>query len=208
MRLLVTAFEPFGKSPINSSERTLRALEENPPAGVELITELLPVERIAGPERLLAAFEQAQPDAALCLGQAAGANVLRLERVAVNLLDYNIPDNAGEQVQDAPIVEGGPDAYFATLPLRRMQAASERVGTPCEISLSAGAYLCNQVFYTLRHHTAQRQLDVPVGFLHLPLLPTQLSGELMSKPCMAVETICEGLRSALEVLGPGARDAV
>ena len=201
MRILLTAFEPFGKHPVNVSERALAVLAERGVTGAELHTALLPVERIDGPRRLLAAFDETQPDAAICLGQAGGRRGLQLERIAVNLLDYRIPDNAGERIQDAPVVQGGPAAYFSRLPLRRMQRAMEEAGAETELSLSAGAYLCNQVFYALSHHVAEQGLTTPVGFVHLPLLPEQAEIEPEAVPTMELATIVAGLRAGLAALG-------
>lgn len=170
MRILITGFEPFGESSVNPSERLVRTLAGRQLPGVDLSTRILPVDTLRAPQELLAALDEVQPEAVICLGEAARRARVSIERVAVNLLDFTIPDNSGQKLQDLPVVPGGPDAYFSTLPVRRLHAALLAAGIPAELSLTAGAYLCNQVMYTLLHALQGR---IPAGFIHLPLLPEQ-----------------------------------
>jgi len=174
MRILITGFEPFGESSVNPSERLVNTLASRSFTGVELSTRILPVDTQRAPQQLLAALEEVQPEAVICLGEAARRAKISIERVAVNLLDFVIPDNSGQKLQDLPIIPGGPDAYFSTLPVRRLHSALLNAGIPAELSLTAGAYLCNQVMYTLLHALhSQGQGHIPAGFIHLPLLPEQ-----------------------------------
>ena len=206
MKILVTGFEPFGGSPLNPSEQVVRALAgqgelaPEPVSRAIVTTAILPVDRFRGPEALRSALERTQPDAVLCLGEAARRATLSIERVAINLMDYRIPDNAGQQVTDTPIVQGGPAAYFATLPVRAMLAAVQGAGVPVELSLSAGTYLCNQVFYELLHQLCDREPAVPAGFIHLPSLPEQASQASPPYPSMALDIMLKGVRAALAVL--------
>ncbi len=201
MTLLLTGFEPFGGSDVNPSEQAARALDGETVGGRRITTAILPVDRARGPECLLAAIQQHRPDAVVCLGLAAGRAVISVERVAVNLLDFTIPDNAGNQTVDQPITPGGPAAYFATLPVRAMVEAMRAAGVPAELSLSAGTFLCNQVMYTLLHAAAQEGLTRPGGFIHLPALPEQAARAAAPLPSMTLETILRGLRAALAVIG-------
>ncbi|NMD31815.1 MAG: pyroglutamyl-peptidase I [Chloroflexi bacterium] len=205
MHILVTGFEPFDGSPVNPSMLAAEALAQTPPPGLAVTTAILPVDRLGGPARLLEALQTVNPRAVVCLGEAGGRAAISIERVAVNLMDYRIPDNRGETVTDQPIDPAGPAAYFSTLPVRAMQEAILAAGIPAELSLTAGAYLCNQVMYTLLHHLAQTRQTIPAGFIHLPSLPQQavLRGKPM--PTLGLETILAGLRAALAVL---ARQAV
>lgn len=195
MKILLTGFEPFGGSTLNPSEQVVKALAAQPPAGIELVTAILPVERHAGPQRLLEAVQAAQPQAVLCLGEAGGRALVCIERVALNLLDYRIPDNAGESCQDEPIFPDGPAAYFSTLPLRAMLAAVQAAGVPVELSLSAGAYLCNQVLYTLLH-----TCPIPGGFIHLPSLPEQVTALGRALPSMGLAESQKAVRAALAAI--------
>lgn len=195
MKILLTGFEPFGGSAINPSTLVVQKL------GTDAIgTAILPVDRVRGPQALLAALDQHQPDVLLMLGQAAGRAAISIERVAVNLMDYRIADNSGQMVTDEPIAPNAPAAYFATLPVRAMLNALLAAGIPAELSLSAGAYLCNQVMYVALHHIAQRGLPTRAGFVHLPMLPEQVTAEPRVLPSMALATIVEGVAVLLKSL--------
>ncbi|MBN2146860.1 MAG: pyroglutamyl-peptidase I [Anaerolineales bacterium] len=198
MKLLLTGFEPFGGSTVNPSEQVAHTLNGHVIGGFEITSTILPVTRSEGPARLLEALENIQPDAVICLGEAPRRAAISIERIAVNLLDYRIPDNAGTQVQDEPIVPGGPAAYFVTLPVRVMLDAIRSAAVPAELSLSAGTYLCNQVLYTLLHNLAACQTDILAGFIHLPALPEQAVSD--QRPSMALETMIKGITAAIEVI--------
>lgn len=200
MKLLLTGFEPFGGSGVNPSQQIVQALAQKGVAGVELCTAILSVDRVGGPAAALAAVQAHQPDAVLCLGQAARRPALSIERLAVNLLDYAIPDNAGNRVVDEPVVvAGGPAAYFATLPVRRMLASVQAAQVPCELSLSAGAFLCNQVFYAVLHYLALNRPAVRAGFIHVPALPEQVVSK--PAPSMSLETMIMGVQTAITAIG-------
>ncbi len=200
MKILLTGFEPFGASPINPSEQVVRALARAPLHEIEIVTAILPVERVRGPATLLRAFEQTHPDAVLCLGEATRRMAISIERVAINLLDYRIADNTGEQISDAPIVPNAPAAYFTTLPARAILHAVRAAGVPAELSLSAGAYLCNQVTFELLHYLAQNHLATPVGFIHLPALPIQAAHRDLLIPTMSLDTMLVGIQAALAAI--------
>ncbi len=207
MRILLTGFEPFDDSPVNPSEQVVKRLAQRGVEGVELCTAILPVARLEGPQALLQALEQHQPEAALCLGQSGGRARLSIERVAVNLLDYEGADNRGQTSRDEPVNAGGPAAYFATLPVRRLLEAVQAAGVPADLSLSAGSYLCNQVLYTLLHHLAMHQLSIPAGFIHLPYLPEQVAA-MQGRglvPSMALETMAKGIEAVLTELSKSQR---
>jgi len=138
----------------------------------------------------------------LSLGVAGGRAALSVERVAVNLLDYRIPDNSGLQTRDRPILPGGPAAYFATLPVRGIYEAIRSAGVPVELSLSAGAFLCNQALYEMLHYLADKGHEIPAGFIHLPALPEQAAPREGGKvPSMSLETMQRGVAAAIKVLG-------
>ena len=200
MKVLITGFEPFDKSPINPSQILVNEAPEKFPGGIELGKAILPVEKTAGPQVLLEALNRHQPDAVICFGLAVGRPTISLERVAVNLMDYRIPDNTGETVQDQPIYPEGPAAYFSTLPLRAMQNALQANDIPAELSLSAGAYLCNQIFYTLMHHLAEQNQTIPAGFIHLPACPEQAAHFDKPIPTMNLAMIHSALPILLETL--------
>lgn len=200
MKVLLTGFEPFGGSEVNPSEQVVRMLARRPPRGIRLATAILPVEQETGPAALLRALEEARPEAVICLGEAAGRAAVCVERVAINLLDYRIPDNAGRQTTDQPIVPGGPAAYFATLPVRAIQEAIREAGLPTELSLSAGAFLCNQVMYILLHALHESGRRIPAGFIHLPALPEQAARRSPPIASMSLADMCRAVSIALRVV--------
>lgn len=208
MRILITGFEPFGGSSLNPSQQVVQCLSNRPLSEIELHTAILPVEHRRGPQQLLRALELYQPQAVICLGEAGGRATLSLERVAVNLVDDQIADNAGEQWLDQPVVPGGPAAYFVTLPVKKMLQAILAAGVPAELSLSAGAYLCNQVAYTLLDYLAihGQSNSIPAGFIHLPKLPEQAAAQKLanpkanSLPTMNLETQVQGITAGLNAL--------
>ncbi|MEP7200887.1 MAG: pyroglutamyl-peptidase I [Chloroflexota bacterium] len=200
MKLLLTGFEPFGGSTINPSEQTVCALAHDGIAGVELRTAILPVDRVRGPATAIHAISDFQPDAILCLGEASRRLALSIERVAINLMDYRMADNSGHLATDEPIAPAGPAAYFVTLPVRAMLAAARAAGVPAELSLSAGAYLCNQVTYEVLHFLATNNLTTPAGFVHLPALPQQAVTSYPVMPSMGLETMTRGVRAAIGAL--------
>jgi pyroglutamyl-peptidase len=198
--ILLTCFEPFDGSPVNPSEQVACVLATDPPAGMDLHTATLPVDRHGAPSALLAALEATQPRAVLCLGEASRRPAVSIEHVAVNLMDYRIADNKGEQVSDLPVIPGAPAAYFSTLPMRRLLDALLAAGIPAELSLSAGAFLCNQIFFTLLHHLAENSKSFPAGFIHLPSLPQQAAAQPAPIASMSLETSVRAIRLLLEIL--------
>ncbi len=200
--LLLTGFEPFGEESVNPSW-TLAESQHGPAGGGWRVEALcLPCTFGGAGLALCEALRRHRPAAVLCLGLAAGRSELGLERVAVNLVDARIPDNAGEQPIDQPVVPGGPAAHFARLPLRAMVAAARRAGAPAGLSLSAGSYVCNHVFYTLLH-TLRRQPDVAAGFLHVPLADATLPDADRSRPRVPLALQRAGLQAMLRVLTHG-----
>ncbi len=173
MKILITGFEPFGEYSINPSKMLVESLSEGDYCGIKLIKAILPVDQAEAPKLMVKLINQHQPGAILAFGQAMGRPKISLERVALNLQDFRIPDNQGVTLTDQPIHPDGPAAYFTTLPIRKMVTSLCEAGIPATISLSAGAYLCNLIFYTIMHTLALCMSNIPAGFIHLPALPEQ-----------------------------------
>jgi pyroglutamyl-peptidase len=179
MKVLVTGFEPFGGDTVNSSADAVAALAARWTGPDELVTAVLPVEfdqvRAAdGP--LLTLLDQHAPDVVVAVGLADGITQVRLERVAINLMDARIPDNGGAQPVDAPVADGGPAARFATLPVKAAAAAVREAGIPAGVSYSAGTYVCNATFYALQYALAGRPGTLS-GFVHVPRTTEEVGGE-------------------------------
>ena len=190
--VLVTGFDPFGGSPVNPSCQAVQALHGRVIAGGRVVGAELPTVFGASIERLAALLEAHQPDLVICTGQAGGRAALSLERVAINVDDARIPDNAGAQPVVRPVADGGPAAYFSTLPIKAMLRALLDAGVPAEVSQTAGTFVCNHAFYGLMHLLAQpRWRPVRGGFIHVPWLPGQ------GEPCMPLAQIVGGLEVAI-----------
>jgi pyroglutamyl-peptidase len=171
VRILVTGFEPFGGQSLNPSWEVARALRGLTLEGAQVTAVQLPCVFAQALPVLQQALAQHRPDIVLALGQAEGRCDFSVERVAINVMDARIPDNAGAQPIDVPVIAGGPAAYFSTLPIKSLVAGLRAAGFPASVSQTAGTFVCNQVFYALQHTLAG--LGVHSGFVHLPLLPEQ-----------------------------------
>lgn len=196
MKALVTGFEPFGGDRINPSFEALRRLPARL-GDLRIATRPLPVTYGEALPVLRRAIAETAPDIVLGVGLAGGRCELSLERVAINIDDARIPDNAGDQPIDRPVVAGGPAAYFATLPIKAAALALREAGVPAAVSNSAGTFLCNHVFYGLMHEAA-RGGGFRGGFLHVPYLPGQAARQ-RGVPSMALAQIVEGIETILRV---------
>jgi pyroglutamyl-peptidase len=198
--ILITGFEPFGGSDVNPSAEAVRRLKSTRITGAKITTTILPVASGQASRRMVNALRRVKPDAVVCLGESGKAACITIERLAANLCDYRIADNKGTTVIDEPVINDGPAAYFATLPVRAMSAAIRDIGIPAELSMSAGTFLCNEVMYALLHETVTRGPVVPAGFIHLPQLPEQVVASGRERASMPIETTMKALRAALEAL--------
>jgi pyroglutamyl-peptidase len=170
-RILVTGFEPFGGQSLNPSWEVARALHGLKLQGAQVTAVQLPCVFAQALPVLQEALVTHRPDIVLALGQAEGRCDFSVERVAINVMDARIADNAGAQPIDVPVIAGGPAAYFSTLPIKSLVAGLRAAGFPASVSQTAGTFVCNQVFYALQHTLAGQ--GVRSGFVHLPLLPEQ-----------------------------------
>lgn len=198
-KLLLTGFDPFGGETVNPAFEAIRLLPEEL-AGFEIWKLEIPTEFIRSSEVLTQAVRAQKPDVVICVGQAGGRAAVTPERVAINLMDARIPDNAGLCPVEQPIVPDGPAAYFSTLPLRKMVEKLRQVGLPAEISNTAGTYVCNRLFYSLMHLAAQEDLPLCGGFVHVPYAVQQLAGKSAGTPAMQLEDIAQALRCCIEAL--------
>ena len=150
MKVLVTGFDPFGGESINPAYEAVKMLPDEI-AGAQIIKREIPTSFTRGTAEVVRQIELCQPDLVLNVGQAGGAAGLRVERVAINRADARIPDNDGAQPVDEPLVQDGAPAYFAKLPVKAMVRRVQAKGYPCQLSYTAGTYVCNAVMYTVLH---------------------------------------------------------
>ena len=191
-KVLLTGFEPFGNATSNPSGEIVKQI-----SGDNIVTAILPVAYTQSAERLLSLIEQHKPDVVICLGQAEGRIAITPERVAINLDDARLADNEGVLRNDVKILDDGPDAYFSTLPVKEMVDAVRAQGIPAAVSLSAGAFLCNHVFYVAQNKL--RGSDVRSGFVHVPLMDSQ-AAEFPGLPTMPLDQMVTAVRAMLEVV--------
>lgn len=200
MEILVTGFAPFGGETVNPSWEAVFALPEEV-GGARVHKLEVPTAYGAAAETVWGEIERLRPDAVLCVGQAGGSAAVRVERIAVNLRDARIPDNAGVQPCDVPIEADGPCAYFATLPTRRITETVQSGGIPAELSYSAGTFVCNDLLYSVLHLSALHRPEMRCGFIHLPYLPRQAVGKAAGMPSMCLDDMIAALRLAIETIG-------
>ncbi|OPF76907.1 pyroglutamyl-peptidase I [Streptomyces antioxidans] len=194
-RVLLTGFEPFGGSAVNPSWQAVSLVAADPPPGAEVTAVRLTCAFGAAIEELSAAVAEADPDLVLCVGQAGGRPGVTVERVAINVDDARIPDNAGRQPIDEPVVEGGPAAYFASLPVKACVAAVRGAGIPAAVSQTAGTFVCNHVFYGLAHLIATERPALRGGFVHLPYAPEQVVDG--AEPALPAAMAADALRAVI-----------
>lgn len=178
MTVLVTGYEPFGDHETNPSETVARRLDGETVAGHDVVGAVLPVafgetdEFGPADDRLVELVAEHDPAAVVATGLAAGRPCISVERVGINVDDaVTVPDNDDRSPRDERVDPDGPDAYLSTLPVVATVEALAEAGVPARVSNTAGTYLCNHALYRLHDFLADRDGDVPAGFLHLPLTP-------------------------------------
>ena len=193
--LLITGFDPFGGETVNPSWEAVSRLPEKI-AGYRLTKLQIPTIFAVAAETVLASASQDPPDVILCVGQAGGRDAVTPERIAINMASARIPDNAGNQPVEMPILPDAPDGMFSTVPVCAMAEAIAAAGLPGKISNTAGTFVCNDTLFRLLHHYAGT--SVRVGFIHVPWLPEQATE---GAPSMTPEAITAALTAAIGALG-------
>ena len=191
-KVLLTGFDAFGGEVVNPSWLAVQALHGQSVLGRKLVAAQLPTVFDASLAELRQLLAQHRPELVICVGQAGGRAAISLERVALNVNDARIADNVGAAPIDAPVVAGGPAAYFTSLPIKAMLRAIQTAGIAAEVSQTAGTFVCNHVFYGLMHFLAtQPGLDnTRGGFIHVPFIPEQ------GAPSLLLDQLVRGLAVA------------
>lgn len=177
--VLVTGFEAFAGDLRNPSADLAQSLHGQDLAGHTIYSACLPVsfddalpmlDRLLRPATTAGQTRRQPPTLVICTGLAANRLVLSFERVAINWTQARIPDNPGQQPLGTAVKKAGPAAYMSNLPVAAMAGAASAQGVLAEVSLSAGSFVCNQVFYGLmwRIHRRPALRGVRGGFVHLP----------------------------------------
>jgi pyroglutamyl-peptidase len=209
--MLLTGFESYGGRSLNPAEQVVKRLDGTVVRGVRVSGHTLPVDYSRLGPRIAQLIQEVQPRAVVCLGLWPGTPMLRLERVAVNIADFEIPDNVGLMTR-GPVVEGGAEAYLSTLPIHAIHDRLLDAGIPARLSGSAGTFLCNALMYYALRSCAEQAPAAPCGFIHLPYLPKQVSALLLQMrewakvelhqradlASMALDVQVEGIRLAID----------
>ena len=202
--VLVTGFAPFGGEAINPSWEIVRALPEKI-AGFQIVKLRVPTEFGKSITAATKAITTLQPAIVLCLGQAGSRSRMSVERVAINVNDAVIADNAHQQPIDEAIFVGAPAAYFATLPIKSMVAAMSRKGVPAEVSNTAGTFVCNHLLYGVLHHIAVKNLAARAGFMHVPFVESQIV-DRPNTASLSLATMIVGVEAAITTAVKHQRD--
>lgn len=205
MKLLLTAFDPFGGEPVNPALEAVKQVRDRI-GDVEIVKVEVPTVFGKSIDTVTAAIEQELPDAVLCIGQAGGRYDLMPERVAINLDDARIKDNEGNQPIDQPVFEDGAPAYFATLPIKAMVKRIREAGIPSSVSNSAGTFVCNHLMYGVLYTLDKKYPGVRGGFMHVPFIPSQVVNRPSPAPSLALADIVRGIEAAVEAIAENQKD--
>ena len=204
MKLLLTAFDPFGGEKINPALEAVKRVQDKI-GDLEIVKLEVPTVFYKSIDTVTNAIEKEHPDVVLCIGQAGGRFDITPERVAININDARIPDNEGNQPLSGPIFEDGENAYFSSLPIKAMVAEIRKADIPASVSNSAGTFVCNHVMYGVLYYIHKEFPNVRGGFIHVPFITDQV----VTKPnvaSMALADITEALESAVEAIVKNQKD--
>lgn len=195
MKLLLTAFDPFGGEKVNPAQKAVSLVGEF--GGIEIVKLTVPTVFREASRQVIEAIRREKPVAVLCIGQAGGRAAVTPERVAINLMDARIPDNAGNRPEDEPIFPSAPDAYFSTLPIKKMVEAIRKRGIPAEVSNTAGTFVCNELMYSVLHALKTEFPSAIGGFMHVPFIPEQAANKGANVPSMNLNDIVCAIEAAV-----------
>lgn len=198
MKILVTAFDPFGGEKINPALEAVKLLADEI-AGAEIVKLEIPTVFHKSAEVMREKALEVKPDMLLCIGQAGGRFAITPERVAINQDDARIPDNEGNQPIDVEIKADGAPAYFTTLPIKAMVDKIKAAGVPAAVSNTAGTFVCNHIMYNALYLAEKELGGIQAGFIHVPFIPEQVVDK-PNQPAMSLEDIAKGLTAAIEAM--------
>jgi pyroglutamyl-peptidase len=182
-KILITGFEPFGNEPINPSREVALSFQDH----YDVL--ILPVSYQRAIQTMKSQMQAGEYDFVLMMGQAGGRQWIDLERVAINLEDSENPDEDGDLRIQSQILLEGPDAFLNPLPLRDFVQTLQRKKAPVQISFSAGAFVCNSLYYQVFQWIKSNGRNTHALFVHLPYLPEQVIGKNGNPPSLTMETM-------------------
>lgn len=199
MKLLLTAFDPFGGDAINPALEAVKLVADKI-GRFDIVKLEVPTVFRKSIDTVAKAIEEEKPDVVLCIGQAGGRFEITPERVAINVDDARIKDNEGNQPIDIKIFEDGENAYFTTLPIKAMVEAIREANLPAAVSNTAGTFVCNHLMYGVLYTLAKKYPHIKGGFTHVPFIPAQVARRTPVAPYMALEDIKRGLEAAIAAI--------
>lgn len=198
MKILITGFDAFNGEIINPTTELVKAIPDEL-YGHQIIKQILPTAGYACLKQVYAMIDKEKPNLILSFGQAGGRASISLEKVAINLNDFSIPDNFKQTFSDTPIFKDGPTAYFSTLPLKAMKQALFEKGIPCSISYSAGTFVCNHLMYGILHYLNCKKIKASFTFVHVPFLPSQTI-QKPNSPSMSLEMMIDAVIEMIKTI--------
>ena len=198
MKILVTGFDPFGDDKINPAIEAVKRLPDEI-AGAQIVKLEIPTKFNVSADVVKDAIAKEKPDYVLSIGQAGGRFELMPERVAINLDDGRIQDNAGYQPLNHTIHGDGENAYFTQLPIKAMAKAIREAGVPSAVSNTAGTYVCNHIFYQVQYMRDKMFPDIKAGFMHIPFLPEQVVTR-PETPALSLDDDVLGITAAIKAI--------
>lgn len=205
MKVLITGFDPFGGESVNPAYEAVKLLP-NTIAGAEVITLEIPTVYTKSGEAVERAMEEYHPDVVICVGQAGGRSSITIEKVAINLAEARIKDNAGNQPMDTPLHEDGETAYFTNLPCKAIVNELRGNNIPAHISYTAGTFVCNDVMYHVLYLINKKYKNVRGGFIHVPYALEQVIDKPQGTCAMSLETIAQALELSIKAVVENEKD--
>ena len=207
MKILITAFDPFGGENVNPALEAVKLMKDEI-EGAQIVKLEIPTVFHKSIDKVKEAILSEDPDVVLSVGQAGGRFDVTPERVAINVDDARIPDNEGNQPLDLAIFEDGEPAYFATLPVKAMVEAIRSEGIPASLSNSAGTFVCNHIMYGVLYHVSKMDKHIRAGFIHVPFTPEQAAKKPVPAPSLSASDISRALEAAVSAIVRNEKDIV
>ena len=199
MKILITAFEPFGGETINPALEAVKLMKDEI-YGAKIVKLIVPVVFGKSIDKTIEAIEKENPDLVLCIGQAGGRCDITPERLAINVDDAGIKDNEGNQPIDSTIYDDGDAAYVSTLSVKAMVKEIKTAGLPASLSNSAGTFVCNHLMYGVLYHLSKSEEDIKAGFIHVPFTTEQVAKNQSPRPSMSLLDITRALELAVKAI--------
>jgi pyroglutamyl-peptidase len=188
MKTLLTGFLPFLGGKSNPSQQLVESISSS--SSIDKM--VLPVSFERCFHSLHNKLESENYDQIILMGLAQTRNKISLERFAINWMEAEYPDEDGVTKSGVPIYENKTHLHKTNLPIEKYLEQLRSLEIPSEISLSAGGYICNCVYYKTLDYLSSQKKPLNAIFIHLPPVETSLEGRVYS-----IEDYSRALKSIL-----------